>query len=130
MSGVREIVEAARTLYESGLRRLSPYFVPKVLANSAAGRLSLQHQLRGPNHSASTACAAGAHAIGDAMRCIQYDNADIMLAGGTEACIDPLFAWLDFVDCGLSPPVLSHMKLQGRLIDYAMGLSWEKARLF
>jgi 3-oxoacyl-[acyl-carrier-protein] synthase II len=90
MSGVREIVEAARTVYESGLRRLSPHFVPKVLANSAAGRLSLQHDLRGPNHSASTACAAGAHAIGDAMRCIQYDNADIMLAGGTEACIDPL----------------------------------------
>jgi len=90
MSGVREVVEAARTVQESGLRRLSPHFVPKVLANSAAGRLSLEHQLRGPNHSASTACAAGAHAIGDAMRCIQYDSADIMLAGGTEACIDPL----------------------------------------
>lgn len=90
MSGVREVVEAARTVKESGIRRLSPHFVPKVLANSAAGRLSLQHQLKGPNHSATTACAAGSHAIGDAMRCIQYDNADIMLAGGTEACIDPL----------------------------------------
>ena len=90
MSGVREVVEAARTIQDSGLRRLSPHFVPKVLANSAAGRLSLEYKLKGPNHSASTACAAGAHAIGDAMRCIQYDNADIMLAGGTEACIDPL----------------------------------------
>lgn len=90
MSGVREVVEAARIVQEFGLRRLSPHFVPKVLANSAAGRLSLQYHLRGPNHSASTACAAGAHAIGDSMRCIQYDNADIMLAGGAEACIDPL----------------------------------------
>lgn len=90
MSGVREIIEADRTIRETGVRKLSPHFVPKVLSNSAAGRLSLEYQLRGPNHSASTACAAGAHAIGDAMRCIQYDNADIMLAGGTEACIDPL----------------------------------------
>ena len=90
MSGVREVVEAARTVHEYGLRRLSPHFVPKVLANSAAGRLSLEYHLRGPNHSASTACAAGAHAIGDAMRCIEYNNADIMLAGGAEACIDPL----------------------------------------
>ena len=90
MSGVREIVEASRTLHERGLRRLSPHFVPKVLSNSAAGRLSLQYNLQGPNHSVSTACAAGAHALGDALRCLQYGNADIMLAGGTESCIDPL----------------------------------------
>jgi 3-oxoacyl-[acyl-carrier-protein] synthase II len=90
MSSVREVVEAARTVEQKGLRRLSPHFVPKVLTNSAAGRLSLEYQLRGPNHAASTACAAGAHAIGDAMRCIQYGDADVMLAGGAEACIDPL----------------------------------------
>jgi len=90
MSGVREIVEAARTVEQRGLRRLSPHFVPKVLSNSAAGRLSLEFNLQGPNHSVSTACAAGTHALGDAMRCIQYGNATIMLAGGAEACIDPL----------------------------------------
>lgn len=90
MSGVRDIVDALRTVEEQGLRRLSPHFVPKVLANSAAGRLSLEYGLQGPNHAASTACAAGSHAIGDAMRCIQYGNADIMLAGGAEACIDPI----------------------------------------
>jgi 3-oxoacyl-[acyl-carrier-protein] synthase II len=90
MSGVRDIVEAARTVSESGLRRLSPHFVPKIMTNSAAGRLSLEYGLQGPNHAVSTACAAGAHAIGDAVRCIQYNNADIMLAGGAEACIDPL----------------------------------------
>lgn len=90
MSGVREIVEAARLVEQRGIRRLSPHFVPKVLSNSAAGRLSLQYGLQGPNHSVSTACAAGTHALGDAMRCIQYGNADVMLAGGAESCIDPL----------------------------------------
>lgn len=90
MSSVREVVEAARTIEQKGLRRLTPHFVPKVLTNSAAGRLSLEYQLRGPNHAVSTACAAGAHAIGDAMRCIQYGDADVMLAGGAESCIDPL----------------------------------------
>ena len=90
MSGVREIVEASRTFQDCGLRRLSPHFVPKVLSNSAAGRLSLQYNLQGPNHSVSTACAAGTHALGDAFRCLQYGNADIMMAGGAESCIDPL----------------------------------------
>ena len=90
MSGVREIVEAARLVDQRGLRRLSPHFVPKVLSNSAAGRLSLSYGLRGPNHSVATACAAGTHALGDAMRCIQYHNADIMVAGGAESCLDPL----------------------------------------
>jgi 3-oxoacyl-[acyl-carrier-protein] synthase II len=90
MSGVREVVNAMELVQERGQRRLSPHFVPKVLSNSAAGRLSLEYGLQGPNHSVSTACAAGSHAIGDAMRCIQYNNADVMLAGGAESCIDPL----------------------------------------
>jgi 3-oxoacyl-[acyl-carrier-protein] synthase II len=90
MSGVREIVEAARIVETRGLKRLSPHFVPKVLTNSASSRLSLQYGLRGPNHAVSTACAAGTHALGDALRCIQYNNADIIIAGGAEACIDPL----------------------------------------
>lgn len=90
MSSVREIASATRTVEQKGYRKLSPHFVPKVLTNSAAGHLSLEYGLLGPNHSVSTACAAGSHAIGDAMRCIQYNNADIMLAGGAESCIDPL----------------------------------------
>jgi 3-oxoacyl-[acyl-carrier-protein] synthase II len=90
MSSVREIVQAAHLVSESGLRRLSPHFIPKVLANSAAGRLSLEYKIGGPNLASATACAAGAHAIGDAMKCIQYNHADVMLAGGTESCIDPL----------------------------------------
>ena len=90
MSSVREMVEAARCVEHHGLRRLTPHFVPKVLTNSASGRLSMEYHLRGPNLAPSTACAAGAHAIGDAMRYIQHGDADIMLAGGAEACIDPL----------------------------------------
>lgn len=91
MSGVREISEALHIVEEHGsIRRLSPHFIPKVLTNSAAGRLSQEHGLRGPNLAPSTACAAGSHAIGDAMRCIQHGSADVMLAGGAEACIDPL----------------------------------------
>jgi 3-oxoacyl-[acyl-carrier-protein] synthase II len=91
MSGVREISEALHLVEGSGsIKRLSPHFIPKVLTNSAAGRLSLEYQLRGPNLSPSTACAASSHAIGDAMRCIQHNSADVMLAGGAEACIDPL----------------------------------------
>jgi 3-oxoacyl-[acyl-carrier-protein] synthase II len=96
MSSVREITQSlyaiSATKDESivSIRKLSPHFVPKVLTNSAAGRLSLQYGLQGPNWAPSTACAAGSHAIGDAYRAIQYDTADVMLAGGAEACIEPL----------------------------------------
>lgn len=91
MSGVREISQALLSVEENNsIRRLSPHFIPKVLSNSASARLSLDLGLMGPNLSPSTACAAGSHAIGDAMRCIKYGGADIMLAGGAEASIDPL----------------------------------------
>jgi 3-oxoacyl-[acyl-carrier-protein] synthase II len=107
MSSGREIAAGLHTLEEKGLRRLSPHFIPKILANSASGRLSLEFGLQGPNHSASTACAAGSHAIGDAMRCIQYGNADVMLAGGAEASIEPLglagFCRLRALSTGFSP---------------------------
>lgn len=107
MSGVREVVEAARTVDLKGYRRLSPHFVPKVLSNSAAGRLSIELRLQGPNHSVATACAAGSHAIGDAMRNIQFNAADICFAGGAESCIDPLslagFCRLRALSTGFAP---------------------------
>jgi 3-oxoacyl-[acyl-carrier-protein] synthase II len=105
MSGVRDIVQAYETLVRGGgsgadggtgagagggYRKLSPHFVPKVLANSASGRVALQFGLQGPNHACATACAAGTHALGDAYRMIQMGTADVMVAGGTEAAIDPL----------------------------------------
>lgn len=91
MSGVRDIVSAWDTVnLGGGIRKLSPHFIPKVLTNSASGRLSLEYGLRGPNLAPSTACAASAHAIGDAVRTIRSGAADLMLAGGSEASIEPL----------------------------------------
>ena len=91
MSSIREVV-SNQDIMESknSIRRISPHFVPKILCNAPSSRVSLDLHLHGPNLAPSTACAAGAHAIGEAFRSIQYGDADVMIAGGTEACIDPL----------------------------------------
>lgn len=86
---------SVRDIYSIGslsqkLNRISPHFVPKILPNSAPSRVSINLSLQGPNHSITTACAASSHAIIDGIRCIQMYDADIMLVGGFESCIDPL----------------------------------------
>ena len=90
MSATEEMAEAGTMLQEGKLRRISPFFVPRVLVNMPAGAISIKFGLQGPNHAASTACASGAHAIGDAFRIVQRGEAEIMLAGGTESCIDAI----------------------------------------
>jgi 3-oxoacyl-[acyl-carrier-protein] synthase II len=90
MSGIRAVRGAAALLERGQHRRISPHFVPTILGNSAAGRISMEYGLRGPSWSAATACAAAAHAIGDAALAIQTGQVDVMLAGGAEACLDPL----------------------------------------
>ena len=90
MTSLRDISNSYYTLMNAGYRKISPHFVPKSLTNAASGRLSIEYGLQGPNCTASTACAAGSHAIGDAFRLIQQNAADVMLAGGSEACIEPV----------------------------------------
>jgi 3-oxoacyl-[acyl-carrier-protein] synthase II len=87
IGGLQTIYNGAITIHERGPRRVSPHFIPAALINLASGRLSIKYGFRGPNHSAVTACATGAHAIGDAARMIMLDDADVMVAGGSEAAI-------------------------------------------
>ena len=87
IGGLSTIADTAVELHEKGPRRVSPFFISASLINLASGQVSIRHGFKGPNHAVVTACASGAHAIGDAMRLIQYGDADVMLAGGAEAAV-------------------------------------------
>ena len=90
IGGLATIANTAIELHEKGPRRVSPFFIPSSLINLAAGQVSIRHGFKGPNHSVVTACASGAHAIGDASRLIQAGDAEVMFAGGAEASVCPL----------------------------------------
>jgi 3-oxoacyl-[acyl-carrier-protein] synthase II len=87
IGGLPGIAEGAVTLHERGPRRVSPFFIPSNLINLASGHVSIRFHFSGPNHAVVTACSSGAHAIGDAARMIQWEDADVMVCGGTEAAI-------------------------------------------
>ena len=87
IGGLQGIERASILLQEKGPRRISPFFIPGRLINLAGGYVSIKHGLKGPNSAVVTACSSGAHAIGDAARFIALDDADVMVAGGTESSI-------------------------------------------
>ena len=90
IGGLGTIAETAIELHEKGPRRVSPFFIPSALINLVSGQVSIRHGFKGPNHAVVTACATGAHAIGDATRMIKYGDADVMVAGGAEASVVPV----------------------------------------
>jgi 3-oxoacyl-[acyl-carrier-protein] synthase II len=79
-----------RALLEGGPRKISPFFIPAAIVNLAAGQVSMKFGAKGPNEATATACTTSAHSIGDSYRIIQYGDADVMIAGGTEAAITPM----------------------------------------
>jgi 3-oxoacyl-[acyl-carrier-protein] synthase II len=90
IGGITTLLETHKILLEKGPDRVSPFFIPMLIVNMASGLISMRFGAKGPNSSIVTACATGNHAIGDAMKIIQRNDADIMIAGGSEAIILPL----------------------------------------
>ena len=86
-----DIIEREHTaLIEGGPRKISPFFIPAAIVNLAAGHVSMRFGAKGPNEATATACTTSAHSVGDSMRLIQHGDADVMIAGGSEAAITPM----------------------------------------
>ena len=90
IGGLPTIYESAIAVHEEGIRALSPFFIPRSLINLATGNLAIRYSAAAPSMCAATACAVGNHSIGEAFRCILDDDADVVVAGGSEAALSPL----------------------------------------
>jgi len=87
IGGLKTIQDTCEKMFEKGIKRISPFFIPASLINLASGHISIKYGFTGPNHSVVTACATGSHAIGDAGEIIKRGDADVMIAGGAEAAV-------------------------------------------
>ena len=90
LGGLSSIEKYHKVLLERGPQRVTPFFIPMLIANEASGQVAIEYGAKGPNLCVVTACATGAHSIGEAARCIQHNDADAVIAGGVEATITPL----------------------------------------
>jgi 3-oxoacyl-[acyl-carrier-protein] synthase II len=90
VGGIEEFAEGHQKLLEKGPDRVSPFMVPKLMCNAGSGNISIHYHIHGPNSAVATACASAAHAIGDAGNAIRFDQADVMITGGSEAALTPL----------------------------------------
>lgn len=90
MGGIPALEESHKILLEKGPGRISAFFIPSIITNMGSGHISMRYGMKGPNSCVCTACATGNHAIGDSLRILQRGEADVMLAGGSEAVITPL----------------------------------------
>ncbi|UCH09715.1 MAG: beta-ketoacyl-ACP synthase II [Fidelibacterota bacterium] len=90
IGGIGALEESHQILMEQGPRKISPFFIPKLIADIAAGQISIHYGLKGPNYCVTSACATASHALGDAFRLLRYGDADVIVAGGCESSITPL----------------------------------------
>lgn len=89
LGGLRNIEEQVQVLVQKGPSRVTPFFIPMVISNMAAGQISIKYGLKGPNYAVTSACSSGAHAIGEAVRYIRDGICDVMIAGGAESTVTP-----------------------------------------
>jgi|SRR5690554_92555 len=99
IGGMQTMENQFKVHYEKGPKRVSPFFIPMIIANMGAGQVSIYTGARGPNFTTVTACAASAHAIGEAFRAVQYGNVDAMITGGSEATLTPI-SYAGFTSAG------------------------------
>jgi 3-oxoacyl-[acyl-carrier-protein] synthase II len=90
MGGIATIEESMRAFYDGGLKRLSPFFIPRLIANMAPGQIAIRFGCTGVNYTPTSACASGGQAVGEAFRLVRYGEQDVVITGGTEAAVTPL----------------------------------------
>lgn len=124
IGGLPGIEQNHRALLQGGPRRVSPFFIPAVISNLAAGHVAIRLGARGPNVTITTACASGAHAIGEAFEMVRANRADVMIAGGSESAITPLaiagFGMMRALSAWTGPPEAASRPFDGRRSGFVM----------